>query len=123
MVIPEKFLEVLQHEGVVAVGTCADGNMHISNTWNSYMQVSDGKLLYPAGGMQVTEANIAKSNKVLVTIGSREVEGSHGPGTGFRVEGTAAFVKSGLAFEKVKQDYPWARAAVEITIDSITQTL
>ncbi|WP_458414909.1 pyridoxamine 5'-phosphate oxidase family protein [Schinkia sp. CFF1] len=123
MVIPEKFLEVLQHEGVATIGTFADGKIHLSNTWNSYMQISDGKLLYPAGGMNTTEANVEKNNQVMVTIGSREVEGFHGPGTGFRIVGTATFLKSGAEFEEFKQSFPWARAVVEITIESITQTL
>lgn len=122
--IPEKFLEVIKSEGVATIGTYADGVIHLSNTWNSYIEISDsGKLLYPAGGMNVTESNIEKNNKVQMTVGSREVEGFHGPGTGFRINGTAAFLKSGADFDRIKQVYPWARAVVEITIESVTQTL
>jgi hypothetical protein len=122
--IPEKLLEVLNHEGVATIGTYADGEIHLSNTWNSYIQITENeKLLYPAGGMNVTESNIEKNNKVQMTVGSREVEGFYGPGTGFRINGTAAFVKSGPEFEKIKQSFPWARAVVEITIVSVTQTL
>lgn len=122
--IPEKLLEVIKHEGVATIGTYADGKIHLSNTWNSYIQITeDGKLLYPAGGMNVTESNVKKNNKVQFTVGSREVDGFYGPGTGFRINGTAAFIESGSEFEKIKQEYPWARAAVEITIDSVTQTL
>lgn len=122
--IPEKFLEVIKSEGVATIGTHADGVIHLSNTWNSYIEISDsGKLLYPAGGMNVTESNIEKNNKVQMTVGSREVEGFHGPGTGFRINGTAAFLKSGADFDRIKQVYPWARAVVEITIESVTQTL
>ena len=122
--IPEKFLEVLKYEGVVALATQGEEELHLSNTWNSYVQVSDSmKLLYPAAGMKVTETNIAKNNRIQMTIGSREVAGFHGPGTGFLIKGTTVFLKSGPDFEKIKQNFPWARAAVEITIDSITQTL
>lgn len=122
--IPEKLVEVIKHEGVATIGTYADGNIHLSNTWNSYIQISEyGKLLYPAGGMNVTESNIEKNNKVQMTVGSREVEGFHGLGTGFRINGTAAFIKSGPDLERIKQKYPWARAVVEITIESVTQTL
>jgi hypothetical protein len=123
-VIPEKFLEVLKHEGVVAIATQGKEELHLSNTWNSYVQVSDSmKLLYPAAGMKVTEKNIEEYNRVQMTIGSREVTGFHGPGTGFLIKGTAVLLKSGSDFEKIKQKFPFARAAVEITIDSITQTL
>ncbi len=122
--IPEKLVEVIKHEGVATIGTYADEKIHLSNTWNSYIVITEnGKLLYPAGGMNVTESNIEKNNKVQMTVGSREVEGFHGPGTGFRINGTAAFIKSGPDLEKIKQKYPWARAVVEISIESATQTL
>ncbi|MDP4086190.1 MAG: pyridoxamine 5'-phosphate oxidase family protein [Bacillota bacterium] len=122
--IPEKFLEVLKHEGVAAIATQGEEGPYLSNTWNSYVQVSEsGKLIYPAGGMKATEANIEKNNRILMTIGSREVAGFNGPGTGFRIKGIATFLKSGIEFDKMKQQFPWARAVVEITIDSITQTL
>lgn len=120
----ENFLDVLKHEGVATIGTYGDGEIHLSNTWNSYIRITDsGKLLYPAGGMKVTEANIVKNKRIQMTLGSREVAGFHGLGTGFRIEGTAAFLKSGPEFEKIKDIFPWARAAVEITVESVTQTL
>jgi hypothetical protein len=122
--MPEKFLEVLTYEGVASIVTQGDGEPHLVCTWNSYIQVLDnGKLLYPAGGMNATEVNLEKNNKIQVTVGSKEVDGFHGPGTGFRIEGTAAFIKSGPEFEVIKQKFPWSRAAVEITVDSINQTL
>ena len=46
-----------------------------------------------------------------------------GAGTGFLIEGTAAFITSGPQFEAVKKRFPWARAALEITVVSVTQTL
>jgi predicted pyridoxine 5'-phosphate oxidase superfamily flavin-nucleotide-binding protein len=122
--IPEKMLEVLKHEGVVAIATQGDAGPHLVNTWNSYLEVTEtGSLLIPAGYMNVTEANLAKNPKVLLTLGSREVAGLHGPGTGFLVEGTAAFLSSGPNFEAIKARFPWARAALEIGVESITQTL
>lgn len=122
--IPEKFMQVLKHEGVVAIATQGEDGPHLVNTWNSYLQVTEtGNLLIPAGYMQVTEANLTKNPKVLVTLGSREVEGFHGPGTGFLVAGTALFVTSGPSFEAVKARFPWARAALEVKVASITQTL
>jgi len=122
--LPEKLFQVLQHEGVVAMATQGEDGPHLVNTWHSYVQIGgDDTLLFPAGGMNNTEQNVARNNQVLVTLGSREVEGSHGPGTGFLIKGTAAFVKEGPAFEAVKRKHPWARAAVEITVVSATQTL
>jgi hypothetical protein len=122
--IPEKLLEVLKHVGVVAIATQGLEGPHLVNSWNSYLRVSsDGRLLIPAGYMQVTEANIARDNRVLVTIGSHEVAGMHGPGTGFLVTGTAEFVTSGPDFDVLKEKFAWARATLAVTVLSATQTL
>ncbi|HBA86670.1 MAG TPA: FMN-binding protein [Geobacter sp.] len=122
--IPEKMIEVLQHEGVVAIATQGKDGPHLVNSWNSYVQITEsGTLLIPAGYMNETEANVKKNPKVLLTLGSREVAGAHGPGTGFLIEGTAAFESSGAYFEVVRGKFPWARAALAITVSAITQTL
>ncbi len=124
MEIPEKLLEVMKRDGVVAIATLGANGPHMVNTWNSYLQVSDdGRLLIPAGYFHQTEANIAVNNKVLVTLGSSKVQGLNGPGTGFLIRGTAAFVTTGPDFEAVKSRFAWARATLIITIDSATQTL
>jgi len=93
-------LEVLNHEGVVSIVTQGENEPHMVNTWNSYIKISeDGKIIFPAGTMKVTEANISKNNKVLMTLGSREVQGFNSIGTGFLIIGTAVFIKEGSAFE------------------------
>ena len=73
--LPEMFLQVLKHEGVVAIATQGDGHPHLVNTWNSYVQITaDEHLLVPVGGMNRTEQNVLKNDAVLLTLGSREVE-------------------------------------------------
>ncbi len=122
--IPEKLLEVLKKDGVVAIVTMGKDEPHMVNTWNSYIQITaDERLLIPAGYMQHTEANLALNDKVLITLGSSKVAGKIGPGTGFLIKGTAAFVASGPDFEAIKAKFAWARAALAVTIDSATQTL
>ena len=123
--LPEKFLRVLQHEGVVAIATQGrDGRPHLVNTWNSYVQITnDGHLLVPAGGMHVTETNVSANHNVLLTAGSREVEGRRGLGTGFLVKGIADFVQAGPDFDSIKSKFPWARAALRVSITEIMQTL
>ncbi|MDT3701211.1 MAG: pyridoxamine 5'-phosphate oxidase family protein [Thermincola sp.] len=122
--IPDKLLDVLKHEGVVAIATQGEDGPHLVNTWNTYIQLTaDNRFLIPAGFMNTTEKNISKNNKVLITLGSREVEGNHGPGTGFLVTGTAAFVAEGANFELIKGKFPWARAALEVKVNSAEQTL
>lgn len=122
--IPEKLLEVLKHDGVVAIATLGQDGPHMVNTWNSYVKItSDGRLLIPAGYMQHTEANIAINSNVLITLGSSKVAGKNGPGTGFLIKGTAAFITSGPDFDVIKARFPWARATLAVTILSATQTL
>lgn len=124
MEIPEKLTQVLEKDGVVAIATLGPDGPHMVNTWNSYIRVTeDGRLLIPAGYMQVTEANVAFNDQVLVTLGSSKVAGLHGAGTGFLIKGRGAFITSGPDFEVLKAKFAWARATLAITPDSITQTL
>lgn len=59
--IPDKMLQVLKCEGVVAVVTMGDNSPHVVNTWNSYLSITqDDQLLIPVGGMIQTEANVEK---------------------------------------------------------------
>lgn len=121
--IPEKLLQILKNEGPAAIATLGDEGPHLVNTWNSYISVIDNHLVFPAGGMNKTEANVSKNNKVLITLGSREVAGLKNQGAGFLIKGTVSFEKSGPIFDIVKKRFPWARAAVKVTVDSSTQTL
>ncbi|HAD03607.1 MAG: FMN-binding protein [Desulfuromonadales bacterium GWD2_61_12] len=122
--IPEKLREVLKHDGVVAIATLGPDGPHMVNTWNSYIRITaDERLLIPAGYMQHTEANIACNNQVLITLGSSKVAGNIGPGTGFLIKGTAAFLTAGPEFDLLKAKFAWARAALVVTIESATQTL
>ena len=124
MTIPEKLLQVLSHEGVAAIATQGDGGPHLVNTWHSYIKVmNDGRLIFPAGRMHITETNVERNSHVLITAGSRKVQGFKGPGTGFLITGTATFLKKGNEFEEIRARFPWARAAVEIKIVSVEQTL
>jgi len=122
--IPEIMLDVLKQDGVVAIATLGQEGPHMVNTWNSYVQTTpDGRLLIPAGYMYQTEANIAFNSTVLITLGSSKVAGKMGPGTGFLIKGTAAFISSGPDFDVMKKRFAWARAVVVVTIASVTQTL
>lgn len=122
--IPEKLLEILKQDGVVAIATLGQDGPHMVNTWHSYVRISsDGRLLIPAGYMHKTEANIAHNPDVLITLGSSKVKGLHGPGTGFLIKGKARFITSGPDFDVMKDKFSWMRATLAVTIDSATQTL
>jgi predicted pyridoxine 5'-phosphate oxidase superfamily flavin-nucleotide-binding protein len=117
-------LEVLKHEGVVAIATQGADGPHMVNTWNSYIQLANESLLIPVGGMIKTEKNISTNKRVLLTLGTREVNGKHGrPGTGFLITGDAEILSHGQHFETVKKKFPWARAALKVNVATATQTL
>ena len=124
MEVPEKLREVLKKDGVVAIATLGPDGPHMVNTWNSYVRLTDdGRMLIPAGYMNRTEANVAFNPEVLVTLGSSKVAGKNGPGTGFLIKGTAAFVTSGPDFETLEATFSWTRAVLAVTIRTATQTL
>jgi hypothetical protein len=124
MNLPQTLLEVLKKDGVVAIATLGPDGPHMANTWHSYVRVSeDGRLLIPAGYFHKTEANIAANNQVLVTLGSSKVKGLQGPGAGFLIKGTAAFLSDGPDYDAMKSTFSWARAVLSIAVDSATQTI
>lgn len=83
----------------------------------------DEHLVIPAGGMHKTEKNLLHRNAILLTAGSREVDGKRGRGTGFLVEGRADFLSEGPELDMIKRRFPWARAALKISVTCVTQTL
>ena len=123
MDIPDKLLEIMKQDGVVAIATLGKDGQHLVNTWNSYLRISsDGRLFIPAGYMHKTEANVAFNPNVLITLGSSKVKGLHGAGAGFLIKGKATFITSGPDFDFMKEKFSWLRATFAVTIDSITQT-
>lgn len=120
----EKFYEVLEHEGVVSIVTCANNEAHVANTWNSYLVVvEDNKILIPAAAMIHTEENIIANPKVKLTLGSKNVMGYKYMGTGFLLEGTAKFLKDGEHFDMMIEKYPFLTRVLEVTVSSCKQTL
>ncbi len=120
----DKFFEVLNHEGVVSIVTCANNTAHVANTWNNYLiVVEENKILIPAAAMIKTEENINANPKVKLTLGSKEVIGYKYMGTGFLLEGTAKFLKDGDNFKKMKEKCPFLTRTLEVTVTSCKQTL
>ena len=39
--LPQKFFDVLKHEGVVSLTTWGRDVPHVTNTWNSYLVITD----------------------------------------------------------------------------------
>jgi flavin reductase (DIM6/NTAB) family NADH-FMN oxidoreductase RutF len=122
----EKLLDVLSHpaDGAVTIVSNGEDGPHLVNTWNSYIVVTpDDKLLIPAYGYNKTERNLSAHNHVTLSIASKEIEGYKTKGTGFIVKGTTRFVKSGEDFDRMKENFSWVRAVLEITVTSAKQML
>ena len=122
--VTEKFKEVANHEGVVSIVTWAEGDVHIANTWNSYLTlVSEDTFLIPAAGMAKTEENLAKNPKVKLTLGSKEVIGTIGPGAGFSLEAVGSFLDSGAEFDMMKEKFSFINRVLQIKVTSLKQTI
>lgn len=121
--LDQTLLDVLSHEGVVAIVSQGEDEPHVVNTWNSYVQVLDKQLIIPVGTMVETEKNLKKNTKLQLTCGSREVQGLQYMGTGFLVTGQAIMETSGTSFELIHSKFPWARAALVVAVESSKQTL
>ena len=123
--LTEKFYDVLKNEGVVSIVSWGIDEPHIVNTWNSYIVVtSDERILIPAAGMVKTEKNVTENSKIKMALGSREVLGFKDyQGTGFVIEGTAKYLKSGLEFDMMKEKFSFLTRVLEITVTSAKQML
>lgn len=121
--IPQKFLDVLTHEGPVTIVTINGNPAHVVNTWMSYVSLKDGRLYLPAAGMHSIEADFSHDNHLLLTFGSKEVEGTEGPGAGFHVRGTGEFLVSGAEFDAKKAQFPWLTRVLAVTIASVEQKI
>lgn len=120
----EKFLEVLKHEGVVSIMSWGV-EPHLVNTWNSYLVVTeDERILIPAYGFRKTQKNVEVNNKVKIALGSKNVLGYKDyPGTGFIVEGIAAYIESGEEYDRMKNKFSFLTRVLEITVDKAKQML
>lgn len=120
----ERFMTVVSKEGVVSIVSCSDNEAHVVNTWNSYLAFpGEDRILIPVYGMRKTQKKVEQNPNVLLTLGTKEVEGKMGPGTGYLIKGTAKFMKSGPEFDTMKQKFSWANRVLEVTVTSVTQTI
>lgn len=120
----ERFMTVVSKEGVVSIVSCSDDEAHVVNTWNSYLAFpGENRILIPVYGMRKTQKKVEKNQNVLLTLGTKEVEGKMGPGTGYLIKGIAKFMKSGPEFDSMKQKFSWANRVLEVTVSSVNQTI
>lgn len=71
-----------------------------------------------------TEHNVNVNRKVKLTLGSPEVMGYRYQGTGFLIEGNAAFLKEDSPFfAEMKEKFSFLTRVLEVTVTSCKQTL
>lgn len=118
--------EVIEKTEWVAIATTGANGPHVVATWGEYVRVlgiQDDTLLIPVGMMHKTEENLKGDPRVELLCGTRQVSGAYGPGKGCSIVGQAQMLTSGAAFEAVKAHFPWARAALEVKIASVSAQL
>lgn len=117
--------EVIEKSEWVSIATAGPGGPHLAATWGDYIRklgISDNVILIPAGYLRQTEANLKHDARIQLLFATREVQGQHGPGRGCLVDGTGELQTTGEAATKVKAQFPWARGALVVAIQSaVTQ--
>ncbi|MER2225533.1 MAG: pyridoxamine 5'-phosphate oxidase family protein [Carnobacterium sp.] len=124
--LSKKFFEVIQNEGVVSITSWGNGDQpNVRCTWNSYLHITkDKRILAPIAGFTSVQGDVSKNDRVILTLGSREVEGFNNyQGTGFLIEGRACFTDYGAEFEQMQKEYPFMNKLLEITVESAKQLL
>ncbi|MFT3753853.1 MAG: pyridoxamine 5'-phosphate oxidase family protein [Paludibacter sp.] len=123
--LPQKFYDVLQHDGVVSIVSWGESDPHLVNTWNSFLVVTDDeRILIPAYGMRKTEKNVNVNSRVKLALGTRNVPGYKDyPGTGFVIEGIARYVAEGDEYDMMKEKFSFLTRVVEVTVCAIKQTI
>ncbi|MFD1319302.1 pyridoxamine 5'-phosphate oxidase family protein [Loigolactobacillus zhaoyuanensis] len=121
----QKFLDVMSHEGPTTIITINAQPASVVNTWSSYVEINQAEnyLLIPAAGMHSIEQDFPTDNHVVLTMGSKAVMGTEGPGAGFHVHGTGEFLESGSAYDEMKAKFPWIRKVLKVNIDEIIQKI
>lgn len=118
--------EVVEKTEWVAITTSGPDGPHVVGTWGDYIRaigISADRVVIPVGHMQKTEANLQRDNRVELLCGSRLVKGTHGPGKGCSITGTARMLTEGEEYEAVRSRFPWARAALVVRVDKVETQL
>lgn len=118
--------EVLEATEFVAIVTSGPDGPHVVATWGDYVRqlgVEDDKLLIPSGNYHHTEENLGRDSRIQLLVASRNAEGTQGPGQGYVLEGTGSVVTSGEDMDRVAARFPWARAALVVSIERASAQL
>ena len=113
--------QTLEATEFVTIVTQGEAGPHVAATWGDYIRalgIDNDTLIIPVGYLRETEANLRRDSGVQVLAASRQVQGTHGPGQGCLLTGTAEILSEGDLVTKVKEKFPWARGAMLIHVES-----
>ena len=114
--------EVFEKSEWVAIATTGPDGPHVVATWGDYIRKLglDGDVLkVPVGFMRKTEANLSCDPRVEVLCGTRQVQGSHGPGKGCVITGRAEVQTDGPVYAAVRSEFPWARGVLLVHMEAV----
>ncbi len=125
MLTNETFLAVMQDEGPATIITVNAQPASVVNTWMSYIKLDQAhdQLYIPAAGMHSIENDFATDATVVITVGSKQVMGTEGPGAGFHLTGQGSFLTSGAVFDEMKDRFPWIRAVLQVKVTELVQKI
>ena len=119
--------QVIENSELVTIATIGEDGPHLVATWGAFVKsldINDGKtILIPAGGYIQTEKNLEVNDRVELMVGTKQVQGKNGMGTGYRLSGRGKIVTEGDFMNLTKSKYPWARAAFVITVETAQQLM
>ncbi len=120
-----KIRQVIDNAEWVSIATAGPDGPHLAATWGDYVRalgVDNDTILGPAGGLRTTEENLKTDARIQLLFATRQVQGSNSPGQGCRISGRGEVQAAGPAADRVKATFPWARAALVVTVeDAATQ--
>ena len=122
----DTYVDLMAATEFVAIVTNGDDGPHLVGTWGEYVRKlspTTETVVVPAGGYRVTEANLAKDDRIKLLIASPHVQGSTGEGQACEVAGTAQLVTEGPIAEEVRSHFPWARGALVVSVTGIVTQL
>ncbi|AYH44197.1 pyridoxamine 5'-phosphate oxidase family protein [Azoarcus sp. DN11] len=114
--------DLLEKTEFLTIVTEGPDGPHVVGNWGEYLRRMgfDGdRLVFPAGYYRKTEENLRRNARVQVLAASRAVDGSHGPGQGCLLHGTASILSEGGLVDRAKAAFPWARGVLVIDVDRV----
>jgi len=118
--------DVCEATEFITIVTTGDDGPHVVGNWGDYMRtvgIGADTIVLPAGRYRQTEQNLRKNSSIQLLVASGKVQGTHSPGQGYLIVGTAEIVSSGEMADAAKAKFPWARGALVIHVEEVTAQL